>query len=240
MELKSKLIELLERALAEERALFARLPEDERARRGEPDRWAPKDVIVHLAGWKERLAANLAAAGRGETPLRNDDYEAVNAREFEDNRDRSWPEVLAKAEEACRHLTEQVEVRSEAELMGTDTLPWQDERPLWRLIAGTGTMHPLGIHLGPLYLELGETKVATELQEETARLLGELDESEDWRGLICYNLACHYAVAGASERAIGELCRALELNPGLTEWSKEDPDLVSIRDRPGYLALYAG
>ena len=55
-----------------------------------------------------------------------------------------------------------------------------------------------------------------------------------------YNLACHYALAGEKERAIAGLGAALASNPGLAEWSQQDPDLASIRDEPGYLALYEG
>ena len=69
MELKPKLIELIEHASKEEQALFAKLSEDERSVQGEPDRWSPKDVIAHLAAWKTRMAEDLAAAARGETPV---------------------------------------------------------------------------------------------------------------------------------------------------------------------------
>lgn len=238
MELKSKLIELIEQASKEERALFARLSEDERSVRGEPDRWSPKDVIAHLAAWKTRLAENLAAAARGETPVRDEDYEAVNAKVFEENRDRSWSEILEEAAEACQQLVEQVEKRSEAELRSTETLPWQGDRPLWRVIVGTGTIHPMAMHLGPILIERGEKEYATELQEKTAKLLGKLDESQSWQGLVRYNLACHYALAGETQTAIGKLREALELNPELTEWSKEDSDLASLRQEPGYKALY--
>ncbi len=238
MELKSKLVELIERASQAEQALFDRLSEDERAVRGEPDRWSPKDTIAHLAAWKMRLAENLAAAARGEAPVRYEDYEAVNARDFEENRDRSWSEILDQATAASRRLAEQVEKTSEAELRGTETLPWQGERPLWRVIVGTGTIHPLAMHLGSLLLERGDEEYATELQEKTARLLWELDDSQSWQGLARYNLACHYALAGETETAIEKLSEALELNPELTEWSKEDADLASIREEPGYMALY--
>ena len=111
-------MELIERAFEEQQALFDGLSEDEQSVVGEPDQWSPKDVIAHSAGWKARLAENLAAAAGGGTPVRLDDTEAVNAREFEENRDRSWSEVLEKAAEACRQLAEQVEARSEGELRG--------------------------------------------------------------------------------------------------------------------------
>jgi hypothetical protein len=75
VELKSTLIELIEHASKEEQALFARLSEDERAVRGEPDRWSPKDTIAHVAAWKTRLAESLAAVARGETPVRDEDFE---------------------------------------------------------------------------------------------------------------------------------------------------------------------
>ncbi len=238
MELKSKLIQLIEYTSKEEQALFARLSEDERAVRGEPDRWSPKDTIAHLAAWKTRLAENLAAAARGETPVRDEDYEAVNAKVFELNRDRSWSEILDEAAEASRQLVEQVEKTSEAELRGTETLPWQGERSLWRVMVGTSIIHPLAMHLGPLLVERGEKEYATQLQEKAAKLLSELDESQSWQGTMRYNLACHYALAGETETALGKLREALELNPELTEWSKEDADLASLREEPGYKALY--
>lgn len=238
MELKSKLIELIEHASKEEQALFARLSEDERAVRGEPDRWSPKDTIAHLAAWKTRLAENLAVAARGETPVRVEDFEAVNARDFELNRDRSWSEILNEAAEASRQLVEQVENRSEAELRGTDTLPWEEGRPLWRVIAGNACTHVMAIHLGPALVECGEKEYAKQLQEDAAKLLLELDESQSWQGVVRYNLACHYALAGETETAIERLREALELNPELTEWSKEDSDLASLREEPGYKALY--
>jgi hypothetical protein len=45
-------------------------------------------------------------------------------------------------------------------------------------------------------------------------------------------------VIGEKEKAIERLKQALDLNPELTEWSKEDPDLASIREEPECLALY--
>jgi tetratricopeptide (TPR) repeat protein len=240
MELKPKLIELIERAYQEEQNLAAKLSEEERSALGEPDRWSVKDVIVHLAGWETRLAANLAAAASGGTPVRYDDFEAVNAKEFTENRYRPWPEVMEMAAEAHRQFIEQITVRSEDELRSTETLPWQGDRPLWQLILGNGYTHPLAMHLGPIYIGRGDKEHATAVQEEAAKLLEELDEGESWRGTVRYNLACHYALAGEAKRAIEELGQALKLNPGLVEWSKQDSDLASIREKPGYLALYAG
>ena len=106
------------------------------------------------------------------------------------------------------------------------------------MIVGDVYIHSMAMHLGPLLLEHGKKKYATELQEEAAKLLSELDESQSWQGVVRYNLACHYALAGETETAIEKLREALEMNPELTEWSKEDSDLASLREEPGYLAPY--
>jgi len=57
---------------------------------------------------------------------------------------------------------------------------------------------------------------------------------------VRYNLACCYALAGQAEKAMDALREALRLAPDLTEWSKQDPDLVSLRERPDYQSLYGG
>jgi hypothetical protein len=238
MEIKSKLIELIDRMSREEQALFNKLSEAERSTLGKSDRWSPKDVIIHIAGWKMRLVENLIAVGRGETPLRYENYESVNAKYFEENRERPWSEVLEQAKEASRQLVEQVELRSEDELQSAETLPWQEGRPLWRLIVGNGCIHPLSMHLCPLYIERGDKAYASALQEEIGKLLQELDEGGNWQGLLRYNLACHHALMGETKYAIDVLEEALRLNPDLIAWSKEDPDLASIRKEAGYQKLY--
>jgi hypothetical protein len=233
MTLKEKLVALIESISAEEQALFANLSETERTARGEPDRWSPKDVITHMAAWKERLSENLALAARGKSPMRYEDFDAVNARDFEAYRDKSWVEILEKARTANQHLIEQIERTSEAELEAF----LHGERTVWQSIAGTGYTHPV-IHLGEVYLDRGEAEYATKLQEDGAAKLLALDRSPGWQGTVRYNLSCHYALVGEKERALSGLKEALELNPGLTEWSKQDPDFASLREEPGYIALY--
>jgi len=55
---------------------------------------------------------------------------------------------------------------------------------------------------------------------------------------VKYNLACHYSLLGAAAEAIRELQESLALNPGLIDWSKQDPDLDAIRGEPEYQAMY--
>lgn len=51
-------------------------------------------------------------------------------------------------------------------------------------------------------------------------------------------MACIYALAGKSDRALSLLGESLKLEPSLTDWSKQDADLVSLRELPAYKALY--
>jgi uncharacterized Ntn-hydrolase superfamily protein len=46
-----------------------------------------------------------------------------------------------------------------------------------------------------------------------------------------YHLGCYYSRAGMYEEALAEIQRALELEPSLKPWAREDPDLVPLRKR---------
>jgi hypothetical protein len=237
MQVKTKLIELVRRAAEEEQVFGARLADEERAAPGTPERWSAKDLMAHLATWKEWEAHNLELAARGETPPRVDDLDRVNADTFERNRHRPWPEVLAVWQRAQDSLVERLNALSEADLTSTEYFPWQDGRPLWRLIAGNSYTHPV-THLAQYYAEHGRVTYANQIQAEAAGLLAQLDDSPAWQGIVSYNLACHYALVGEKEKAMVGLRQALRLNPELTEWSKQDPDLASLRQEAAYQALY--
>jgi hypothetical protein len=233
MEIKPKVIHLLEQALAEAKTLLDRLPEEARVAQGKLDHWAPKDAIAHIADWNDRLAANMAAVARGESPVTYDNFLEVNDQGFLAHRDEPWTAVLEWAAVANQHLVQQVQERSEDDLHSTGG--WTGEQPLWRRIVGTGYIHAIQMHLSPLYQERGEEAHAEALQKEAARQLDGLDEDASWRGTVRYNLACYYALAGRKE--IAKLGEALALNPRLREWSQQDSDLDCLREEPGYLAL---
>jgi tetratricopeptide (TPR) repeat protein len=236
MEIKNRLVDLLQRAQEEERALVVSLSDSGRSAIGTPERWSAKDVVAHLAEWRARTAANLAAARRGEPVSSYDDIDAANAETFQRYRDWPWRDVLGKSESSHSQLIERVQGMTEDELADTQFLPWQHGRPLWRVIAGNEYAHPIS-HLAICYAEHGDADRATLLQETAAQLLAPLDDSPGWQGTIRYNLACHYALIGMKEQAIARLTEALRLYPDLAEWARQDTDLASIREEPAFQKL---
>jgi tetratricopeptide (TPR) repeat protein len=236
MEVKNRLVDLLQRVQEDERSFVASLGESERSMIGTPERWSAKDVVAHLAEWRARTAANLAAVRRGEPVASNDDIDASNAEIFQRYHDWSWEDVLRQSETSHSQLIERVQGLTEDELADTQLLPWQRGRPVWRAIAGNEYAHPIS-HLAICYAERGDQDRATALQETAAWLLAPLDDSPGWQGTIRYNLACHYALIGEKDQAITKLTEALRLYPGLAEWARQDTDLISIREEPAFQKL---
>jgi len=116
--------------------------------------------------------------------------------------------------------------------------PWLKGQPLWRRLLGSAVLHPV-YHYALVYRQLGLPQESLRLQERTLQALDGVSSSPEWLGVGRYNLACAYALQGERDQALQRLAEALRLRPDLVEWSKQDPDFASLRDDPGYRALYA-
>ena len=66
-----------------------------------------------------------------------------------------------------------------------------------------------------------------------AEIAGGLERHPD-HPVLLYGLACAEALAGHPEDALAHLHRALELRPDWADHAREDEDLVSLRDLPGW------
>lgn len=237
MTLKERLIALLELAYEEEQKLCASLDENEKSEIGKLEQWSAKDIMSHLVYWKEYMVRSITATLRRESPDVRGDVDTINKEVFEANKNTSWDDTLMRLDRVHESAITCVRSVPDEKLIDTNTLPWQEGRPLWGIIAGSGYRHPI-IHLAEHYFRRGDNDYAVKLNERAADLTRELSDNPDWLGIVKYNLACCYALAGQHERAINELREALKLNPGLTEWSKEDSDLAAIREYDSYKALY--
>ena len=237
MERKMLLLDLLKQAREMEMNFVEALPGQEHARTGTLEDWSAKDVISHIVAWKARLADNLLAVSEGRPPTGTEDLDRQNAIFFEEHHHKTWDEVLRMASDASQRVLAQVELLGEQELVSCEVFPWQEERPLWRLIVGNGYIHPIA-HVAEFHRNQGNREQAGEMIGEMTRSMAGLDGDSAWQGAVKYNLACHYSLLGDAAKAIRELQESLVLNPGLIDWSKQDPDLDAIRGEPEYQAIY--
>jgi tetratricopeptide (TPR) repeat protein len=237
MKRKTRLLDLLRQAREMEMDFVDALSGQERARTGTLEDWSAKDTISHVAAWKARMADNLLAVSEGRPPTGTGDLDRENALFFEAYRDETWEEVLNVADDAFQRILAQVEALGEPELVSCEKFPWQGDRPLWRLVVGNGYIHPIA-HLAEFHRNQGNREQAAQMIGEMANSMAGLDGGLAWQGAVKYNLACHYSLLGATAEAIRELQESLALDPGLTDWSKQDPDLDAIRGEPAYQAIY--
>jgi hypothetical protein len=237
MEIKPRLMELLNMIGEEEQTYAASLSEAYGAKTGTLEDWAPKDVLVHLAFSHQEMVKYVQASLRGETIPEDEHYQGINDRIFQDHKDDPWSQVVDWLAQANREMIEHCRLFTEQQLKSKDFLSHQGDRPLWRAIAGNGGMHPLA-HLAQLYALQADATSSTRMQERAASLMAALDDSPDWIGTVQYNLACHYALCGEKEKAIPLLVEAFQLSPRLIEWSKDDHDLDSLRELPEFQAFF--
>jgi tetratricopeptide (TPR) repeat protein len=236
-QLTASLIDLFGRAQSDQRELLAALSAAERAAIGTADHWSIKDTVLHIAFWKNHQAERLAAAARGETPVELESEEQVNARVFEAGRARPWQAVIDESERAFENLVTQVRAFDPAALVDPKRYAWQNGRALLGSVVGNGFWHPES-HIAQCYIDRGDLPRATRMQEAVTTLLGQYGDQLVPRGEALYNLACFYAASGQPDQALALLPEALALLPDVIEWSKEDPDLVSLHGLPAYQALY--
>jgi len=238
MDKKQLLLDLYDLTGREMQAFATRLTPEELEACGTAERWESKETFAHMAIWQERLQGNIQAALSGGTPVHYENYLELNDQDFIRCQEMSWEQAWGRASASFQALQAQLEALAESDLERQDLLPWQ-ERPLWRTLVGTGSEH-ISSHLALLYSQHGLGEEAIRLQETIAQATLVLDDSPDWQGVVRYNLACVQALSGRKDQALAGLKEALRLNPSLTEWSKQDSDLDSLREESGYKALYEG
>jgi hypothetical protein len=235
--IKTQIIALLKLGADEQRAFIASLNDSQRGQAGTSDKWSAKDNLTHIAYWQTHLIEEFRILERGETPQKLPGDNEQNETIFQEHRNQSWPEVIVAAESAYTDLAALLESYSEADLTTPNRLPPPRNNPLWRYFLNSGYAHPV-FHYADYYLEHGDLARATALQQRLAKDTASVGNDES-RGIADYNLACFYAKTGQKAPALELLPGALKLAPDLLDWSKEDPDLVSLHDEPAYKALYA-
>jgi hypothetical protein len=198
--------------------------------------WSMKDHYAHIAAWMIQMVTRYTEPEK-EIPER-DDIDMENARIFSEWKDKSWDEVIKDLDTIYQKTIDFLDGLSEEQLLTplNDTRP--NAQPAWRYILGNACQHPVS-HFSFAYPKYNESERALKIQERIVEDLLALDEDPTWRGTIHYNLACAFALAGDSGKAISLIKRAFADRPNLIEWSTKDTDLDRIRNLPEFIALYS-
>jgi hypothetical protein len=72
--------------------------------------------------------------------------------------------------------------------------------------------------------------------EGALRLVADGLEQHPERPTLLYNLACYEALTGHAKQAVDHLARAIELEPRMAGWARDDADFAGIRDRSDFPA----
>jgi tetratricopeptide (TPR) repeat protein len=228
------LFQLLDLSHAFQQQLIADLDPAERAANGTWENWSIKDELAHVVAWQLNSLARIAALVHGEPPPDFSDYETINRSIYDTNHDRPLAEIAAEADRAYADFAALVRSMPEEDLAQPARFSDQEARPLATQIMGNGFEHPV-LHYADFYRRRGDAARAVQLYEASVAAVADWPELH---GTMRYNLACFYALNDQADQAIVALSAALRLRPDLVEWSKQDTDLVSLRDVPAYQALY--
>lgn len=187
-----------------------------------------KNILYHIALWDQRQAENLWAALEGRPQADHSQYLAINDQDFPEYERCSWQDVERILESSQQALLQALSAIPDELLESAEFLEGSEGRPAWRRISGTVLSHPV-LHVCEYLVQQGRAEQALAIMLDFTEKGRALDEGDNWQGLESYNQACYYALAGYQEQAQEKLAAALRLNPGLQEWSQEDPDLALLR-----------
>jgi len=215
-------------------AFVQALDESERTAIGTPERWSAKDHLAHMTFCLQQNLIQKVNAIREqqEVPPREASVDQMNARVFAQHQLRPWSEIHANFEHVYADLIQLAERLSEADLMDSHRFSAIVEgRPLYVAFLGNGYEH-LQEHLIQYYLDRHDLPRAMQVREQCTNRVVQTEVPAWVKGWFLYKLASFYAQQKQREQAAARLQEALTLAPDLiTEWVKNNPELVAVRDQ---------
>ncbi|HEV2580192.1 MAG TPA: DinB family protein [Ktedonobacteraceae bacterium] len=230
---KPVLLDLLRQAQISQNAFFQKLSPAELATIGAPEFWSAKDHVAHMTFWRQRLAFKVQAIVRQEAQPQALDFEQLNPVIFEEQRYRSWPDILAESDRVYDELITLTDQLTEEDLTAFNRFDWSpDGAPLYTAYMGNCYEHTQQ-HLAQFAFDRHDPERAIDTFEAWTRRVLEAEVPETLKGYLYYNLACFYATHALLEKAAQPLEQAFALYPPFREFALTDPDLVAFRpDQP--------
>jgi len=176
---KPILIDLLRQAQISQNTFMQELTPAERAAIGTPELWAAKDHVAHMTFWRQRLVLRLQALLRKAPQPKSEDFEELNPLIFEEQRYRSWSDIIAESDQVYADLIALADQLSEEDLTAFNRFDWMQEgMPLYTSFMGNcyehtqnhlaqysirvNTIHPTGVATGMVMNEAMAALVAAE------------------------------------------------------------------------------
>lgn len=107
--------------------------------------WSVKDTLAHITAWEQLMIGWVEKSLRGEVPERpvtGDDWvDRLNARLYEENRDKPLDEVQEAFAASYQDALALVERLEEDDLFDPERFPWRDGSPLWQMVAANTNWH---------------------------------------------------------------------------------------------------
>jgi hypothetical protein len=237
--LRARLAALLRQGHADERAMGDLLTSEERERTGTVDAWAPKEIIVHLAYWREREIERAEARTRGDAQPSFADHLRMNTESFADLATHSWGQAIARSQRASEDLIAAIERLPDSALVAAASPTDGPEAVvLLTTIVSNGYQHPEE-HLAELAAARGDQEGATAIRRRILDGVVSLDAGAEVTATVRYNLACALAAHGPRAEVLALLRQSFADSPRLVAWSHQDTDLDPLRDDPEFQALTA-
>lgn len=107
--------------------------------------WSVKDTLAHITVWEQLMIGWVEQSLRGEEPQRpitGDDWvDRLNARLYEENRDKPLDEVRQEFASSYREALALIQRVEEDDLFDPERFPWRDGSPLWQMVAANTNWH---------------------------------------------------------------------------------------------------
>jgi hypothetical protein len=201
----------------------------------EPGLWTVKDHLAHLNEWR-RYAARVLDAGRAgsQEPGLGDDINAINARFYETNKDKTSDDVKSEAHASYDELEAAIAACTNGDLERPS--PRVPDFLLWHAVPPNSYGH-LAEHLMFWHLEQGDEEGAEAAQQWVYELIRAHFPEPRAVAVSAYNLACFYVRVRREDEALLLLHHAFELDPALKKTAEKDGDLDRVRDHPELVAM---
>jgi hypothetical protein len=232
---KQLILDLVQATYLDLMDLVASLSPQEKTTRGNLKMWSAKDMITHLVFWEHHFINQLNKMVKGEKiPMSGDYLDQVNDGVLYEHMDQTLEDGLSEYQKIHAELLCKYKMFTTEDLSDPKKFTWLEGQSMSERILGNSVWHPLS-HVADFYVKRGMLEKAIHLQETST---DKLKIFPGWGPKAIYNLACFYALNGMKEKAILNLKEAFKVKPGLLDWSKQDSDLISLRDFPEFKALY--